>query len=87
MPKFQFNRQDHLKITDENRESRNVVRYIKSENHQRNGTVLAIDFEDAFKSTNSKCCNLFFKAMNMNITVAPLCSALDEVLEGIYTPD
>ena len=48
---------------------------------------MAIDFEDAFKSTNSKCCNLFFKAMNMNITVAPLCSALDEVLEGIYTPD
>ena len=66
LPSFQYICQDSQNVTDENRELRNVVNFLKSKNaNQNDGTVLAIDFKDAFRSTSLRCCNLVMKAMNI----------------------
>ena len=66
LPSFQFICQDSQNVTDENRELRNVVNFLKSTNgNQNDGTVLAIDFKDAFRSTSLRWCNLVMKAMNI----------------------
>ena len=66
LPRFQYICQDSQNVTDENRELRNVVNYLKSTNEiQNDGTVLAIDFKDAFRSTSLRWCNLVMKAMNI----------------------
>ena len=46
-----------------NREIRNIVNHLKSEQHD--GTILAIDFKDAFRSTSLRWCNLVMKSMNI----------------------
>ena len=131
LPSFQYICQANLNVIDENREIRNIVNRLKSE--QQDGTILAIDFKDAFRSTSLRWCNLVMKSMNIppefiawfwgmyeNLCVsvvvnrwksdkipvkrgfmeghapsmaayvlaaAPLGLAIDQVLEGIYTPD
>ena len=66
LPNFQFICQDNINVTDENRELRNVVNFLRSENdNQVDGTVLAIDFNDAFRSTSLRWCNVFMKEMNI----------------------
>ena len=131
LPSFQYICQANLNVIDENREIRNIVNHLKSEQHD--GTILAIDFKDAFRSTSLRWCNLVMKSMNIppefiawfwgmyeNLCVsvvvnkwksdkipvkrgfmeghspsmaafvlaaAPLGLAIDQVLEGISTPD
>ena len=63
LPKFQYICQEDQNVIDENRELRNVVNFLRSENN--NGTILAIDFKDAFRSTSLRWCNLVMKAMNI----------------------
>ena len=66
LPNFQYICQGKVNITDENRELRNIVNYLRSTNQdQLDGTLLAIDFKDAFRSTNLRWCNLVMKAMNI----------------------
>ena len=66
LPNFQYICQGNINITDENRELRNVVNFLRSNNQdQIDGTLLAIDFKDAFRSTNLRWCNLVMKAMNI----------------------
>ena len=131
LPSFQYICQANLNVIDENREIRNIVNHLKSEQHD--GTILAIDFKDAFRSTSLRWCNLVMKSMNIPpefiawfwgmyenlcvsvvinkwksdkipvkrgfmeghapsmaafvIAAAPLGLALEQELEGIYTPD
>ena len=131
LPSFQYICQANINVIDENREIRNIVNHLKSEQHD--GTILAIDFKDAFRSTSLRWCNLVMKSMNIppefiawfwgmyeNLCVsvvinkwksdkipvkrgfmeghapsmaafvlaaAPLGIALEQDLEGIYTPD
>ena len=66
LPSFQYICQDSQNVTDENRELRNVVNFLRSSGgNQKDGTVLAIDFKDAFRSTSLRWCNLVMKAMNI----------------------
>ena len=63
LPKFQYICQEDQNVTDENRELRNVVNLLKSNNND--GTIIALDFKDAFRSTSLRWCNLVMKAMNI----------------------
>ena len=54
LPKTQYNCQQDINIIDENCEIRDVVFHLRSEFEnvpEKNGTVLAIDFKNAFRST------------------------------------
>ena len=52
LPKNQYNCQEDINIVDENREIRDVVRYLRGDDdgEEKDGTLLAIDFRDAFRS-------------------------------------
>ena len=54
LPKTQFNCQKDLNIIDEISEIRDVNRYLlgRGNDNQRNGTILSIDFRDAFRSVS-----------------------------------
>ena len=63
LPSFQYICQANLNVIDEYREIRNIVNHLKSQQHD--GTILAIDFKDAFRSTSLRWCNLVMKSMNI----------------------
>ena len=52
LPKTQYNCQEDINIVDENRAIRDVVRHLRGDDdgEEKDGTLLAIDFRDAFRS-------------------------------------
>ena len=60
LPKTQFNCQHDVNIIDELREIRNVNNYLMGDDHSRqiSGTILSIDFKDAFRSISHRWFNL-----------------------------
>ena len=60
LPKTQFNCQPDVNIIDELREIRDVNRYLLGEgkHNQVDGTILSIDFKDAFRSVSHRWLNL-----------------------------
>ena len=66
LPKTQFNCQEDENIIDEIREIREVNRYLKGENgNQKNGTILSIDFKNAYRSTHLRWFDLVMRALNI----------------------
>ena len=77
LPKFQFNCQDYLNIVDEVREIRSVNQFLlgNEEFGQINGTILSIDFNNAYRSTSLRWFNLVMRRFNIP----------DEFLEWFWT--
>ena len=77
LPKFQFNCQDDLNIVDEVREIRSVNQFLlgNEEFGQINGTILSIDFNNAYRSTSLRWFNLVMRRFNIP----------DEFLEWFWT--
>ena len=67
LPKTQFNCQPDINITDELREIRDVNNYLLGEgiNKQVDGTILSIDFKDAFRSVSHRWFNLVMKQLGV----------------------
>ena len=66
LPKTQFNCQEEVNIIDEIREIREVNRYLMGENEkQKNGTILSIDFKNAYRSTHLRWFDLVMRALNI----------------------
>ena len=66
LPETQFNCQQEVNIIDEIREIRNVNTYLMGDrNGQKNGTILSIDFRNAYRSTNLRWFNLVMKAFKI----------------------
>jgi hypothetical protein len=66
LPETQFNCQEEVNIIDEIREIRNVNTYLMgNRNQQKNGTILSIDFRNAYRSTNLRWFNLVMKALKI----------------------
>ena len=67
LPKTQFNCQDEVNIIDELRELRNLNQFLLGdETHgQINGTILSIDFDNAYRSTYLRWFNLVMKALGL----------------------
>ena len=65
LPKVQFNCQDDINIIDELIEIRNVNQYLISEQEKGtgSGTILSLDFKDAFRSTSHRWFNLVMKEL------------------------
>ena len=65
LPKNQFNCQKEVNIVDEIREIRNVNNFLLGDERlgQMDGTIMSIDFKDAFRSTSLKWFNLVMKRM------------------------
>lgn len=65
LPKTQFNCQDDVNIIDELREIRNVNQYLLGDDvhGQINGTILSIDFDNAYRSTYLRWFNLVMKGL------------------------
>ena len=77
LPKFQFNCQGDLNIVDEVREIRSVNQFLlgNEEFGQINGTILSIDFNNAYRSTSLRWFNLVMRRFNIP----------DEFLEWFWT--
>ena len=65
LPKSQFNCQEDLNIIDELRELRNVNFHLLGEDEQQDGTILSIDFQDAFRSVSHRWFNLVLKYLQI----------------------
>ena len=66
LPKTQFNCQEDVNIIDEIGEIRDVNRYLLGDkDRQRNGTILSIDFKNAYRSTYLRWFNLVMIAMKI----------------------
>ena len=67
LPKCQFNCQDDLNIVDEVREIRSVNQFLlgNEEFGQINGTILSIDFNNAYRSTSLRWFNLVMRKFNI----------------------
>ena len=66
LPKTQFNCQKDRNITDEVREIRSVNHYLLGlGNQQIDGTILSIDFSNAFRSTSLRWLNLVLQRFNL----------------------
>ena len=65
LPKNQFNCQKEVNIVDEIREIRNVNNFLLGDEirGQIEGTIMSIDFKDAFRSTSLRWFNLVIKRM------------------------
>ena len=65
LPKNQFNCQKEVNIVDEVREIRNVNNFLLGDEirGQIEGTIMSIDFKDAFRSTSLRWFNLVMKRM------------------------
>ena len=53
LPKTQYNCQEDINVVDENRDIRDVVRHLRGDDddgNEKDGTLVAIDFRDAFRS-------------------------------------
>ena len=67
LPKCQFNCQDDLNIIDEVREIRSVNQFLlgNDEFGQINGTILSIDFNNAYRSTSLRWFDLVMRRFNI----------------------
>ena len=67
LPKTQFNCQNDINIIDELREIRTVNKYLLGERNlgQVDGTILSIDFKDAFRSISHRWFNLVMKQLEI----------------------
>ena len=67
LPKNQFNCQEDVNIIDELRELRKVNSFLLGDGKggQVNGTILSIDFDNAFRSTYLRWFNLVMKALDL----------------------
>ena len=66
LPKQQFICQEDLNIVDENIEIRDIVRHLRGDDDgiEKNGTVIAIDYKDAFRSTYHRWVKLVLEHVN-----------------------
>ena len=67
LPKSQFNCQQDENIIDELREIRMINKYLLGDGNseQRDGTILSIDFQDAFRSISHRWFNLVLRNMEV----------------------
>ena len=67
LPRNQFNCQSGVNIVDEIREIRTVNSYLLGEGSigQRNGTIMSIDFKDAFRSVSLRWFKLVLKSLGI----------------------
>ena len=67
LPKTQFNCQTDINIIDEVREIRTVNNFLLGEENfgQIDGTILSIDFKDAFRSISLRWFNLVMKRLGV----------------------
>ena len=67
LPKTQFNCQPDINIVDELRDIRDVNNYLLGEdvNNQVDGTILSIDFKDAFRSVSHRWFYLVMKKLGV----------------------
>ena len=67
LPKQQFICQEDLNIVDENIEIRDIVRHLRGDDDgiEKNGTVIAIDYKDAFRSTYHRWVKLVLEHVNI----------------------
>ena len=67
LPKTQFNCQNEINIIDELREIRTVNKFLLGETNaeQVDGTILSIDFKDAFRSISHRWFNLVMKQLEV----------------------
>ena len=67
LPKIQFNCQEDINITDEVREIRSVNQFLlgKNDDEQIDGTILSIDFNNAYRSCSLRWFNLVLKRLNL----------------------
>ena len=67
LPKSQFNCQTDINIIDEIREIRSVNNFLMGDDDfgQINGTILSIDFKDAFRSVSLRWFNLVMKHLKI----------------------
>ena len=67
LPKTQFNCQQDVNIIDELREIRSVNSFLLGDgiHSQVNGTILSIDFKDAFRSISHRWFNLVMKYLEI----------------------
>ena len=67
LPKTQFNCQEDVNIIDELIEIRNVNQYLLSEQEEGagDGTILSLDFKDAFRSTSHRWYNQVMKKLGL----------------------
>ena len=67
LPKNQINCQQDLNIIDEIREIRDVNHYLlgKSDTEQVDGTILSIDFKNAYRSVSLRWFHLVMKKFNL----------------------
>ena len=69
LPKVQFNCQNDLNIVDEVREIRSVNQFLLGDEDfgQGNGTILSIDFNNAYRSTSLRWFNLVMKKLQIPV--------------------
>ena len=67
LPKCQYNCQEDLNIVDENRHIQEVVRFFRGDidGEEKNGTLVAIDFKDAFRSVFLRWFRLVLERLNI----------------------
>ena len=67
VPKTQFNCQNDVNIIDELMEIRSVNKFLMGESNlqQENGTILSIDFKDAFRSVSHRWFDLVMKKIEV----------------------
>ena len=65
LPMTQFNCQEEVNILDEVREIKEVNNYLFNNGKNRSGTILSIDFKDAFRSVSLRWFNLVMKKFNL----------------------
>ena len=67
LPKTQFNCQSQVNVIDEIREIRTVNKFLLGENGsgQIDGTILSVDFKDAFRSISLRWFNLVLKRLEV----------------------
>ena len=67
LPKTQFNCQNDVNIIDELMEIRSVNKFLMGESNlqQENGTILSIDFKDAFRSVSHRWFDLVMKKIEV----------------------
>ena len=65
LPMTQFNCQEEVNILDEVREIKEVNNFLMNNGKNRTGTMLSIDFKDAFRSVSLRWFNLVMKKCNI----------------------
>ena len=67
LPKTKYNCQQDLNIIDEVVEIRDINRELLGNDnyHEKDGTIISIDFSNAFRSTSLRWFNLVMKRLNI----------------------